>query len=352
MPVFRSVWRQVYTAIATASWTVLLGIALLHILACWAFLSAAGENELTALAATWFYYYVVTATTVGYGDLSPATDAGRVLASIFVVPGAIAIFTALLGKAITDISRYWKARLMGRGNYARKQGHVIVMGWQGDRTRRLIEGLINDPADDQPILVAASVQENPMPTQIDFVAVETLSDVKGLGRAGASGAKVIVVRGTNDDETLAATLAAQANAPRAHIVAHFEEDASARLLNGHVANVETVTSVSTDIIVRAACDPGTSRLSRLMFSAATEDTAYALQVPESSRRYAFMDLLINLKIHHGATLIGVRGAEDGEVDLNCPTDQSVGPGDVLYYISDHRLRQTDIRWNLLAGEAA
>ena len=184
---------------------------------------------------------MVTATTVGYGGLSPATDAGRVLASIFVVPGAIAIFTALLGKAITDISKYWKGRLMGRGKHDKKQGHVIVMGWQSDRTRRLIEGLINDdPADDQPILVAPSVQENPMPTHIDFVAAETLSGVKGPGRAGASGAKVIVVR----------------------------------------------------------------------------------------------------------------GADDGEVDLNCPTDRPGGPGDVLYYIADHRLRETDIDWNLLVGEPA
>lgn len=353
MPVARTLWRQVYTAIATARWSVLFTIAALHMLTSWAIMIAMSETDLTATFGTWFYYYVVTATTVGYGDLSPTTEAGRTLGSIYVVPGAIAIFTALLGKAVTDIGNYWKGRLMGMGDYTKRTNHVIVMGWQGERTRRLIEGMIHDdPAGEQPILVSAALEENPMPSQIDFVAVETLSDVRGLHRAGSAGAKIIVVRGRNDDETLAATLAAQANAKGAHIVAHFEEAEAAALVQGHCENLETVVSVSTDIIVRAACDPGTSTLSRLMFSAATEDTVYTVKAPDAAPSLGFLDLLIELKRRHGVALIGVKGANEREPDLNCAADRIVNSGDTIYYISDHRLRDGDIHWHLLGKEAA
>lgn len=352
MPVMRTMWRQVYTAIATARWSVLFAIAFVHMLTSWALMSWLGESDLTDNFGTWWYYYLVTATTVGYGDLSPATEVGRTLGSVFVIPGAIAIFTALLGKAVTDIGNYWKGRLMGMGDYSKRNGHVIVMGWQGERTRRLIEGMIHDDPDgEQPILVSASLEENPMPSQIDFVAVETLSDVRGLTRAGIAGAKVIIVRGRNDDETLAATLAARANACTAHVVAHFEEAASAALVSD-TPNLEAVVSVSTDIIVRAACDPGTSTLSRLMFSATTQDTAYSVCVPEGVSGGAFLDLLVKLKRRHGIALIGMKGANENEPDLNCDADRQVNGGDALYYIGDHRLRSEDLDWSALQAEAA
>ncbi len=41
------------------------------------------------------YFSVITLTTVGYGDISPATDAGKVFTMVYVVVG-IGIFVALV----------------------------------------------------------------------------------------------------------------------------------------------------------------------------------------------------------------------------------------------------------------
>ena len=60
------------------------------------------------------------------------------------------------------------------------------------------------------VLMAAVSDENPMPEAIDFVYSETLSDLDAYVRAGAGGAKSVLIRGANDDDTLAATLAALA----------------------------------------------------------------------------------------------------------------------------------------------
>lgn len=352
MPAMRFLWKRLYTAVATARWSMLLLVAAMHFLTSWALLVTTGEADLTGHAATFFYYYVVTATTVGYGDLSPAGDAGRIAASLYVVPIAIAIFTAIIGKAITDITSYLRRNHMGMGTHARKTGHIVVIGWQGDRTRRLIEGLIADGGrENQPVLVSSSLTENPMPSEIDFVSVETLSDGRGLERAGIAGSRTVIVRGRNDDETLAATLAAQAAAPDAHIVAHFEEEGPSRLIAGHCEGVETVVSVSTDIIVRAACDPGSSALARLMFSGSTADTAYSVRIP-SDVMTTFLDLLIHMKKRHAVTVIGTKCPDEGIVDLNCAADKRIGSDDVIYYIADHRLAANEIDWQGLKGEAA
>ena len=352
MPTMRLLWKRVYTAVATARWSVLLMVAAAHFLTSWMLLAAVGEADLTGHAVTFFYYYVVTATTVGYGDLSPVADAGRIAASLYVVPIAIAIFTAIIGKAITDITSYLRRNHMGMGSYAKKTGHIVVIGWQGDRTRRLLEGLLADrDGHEQPVLVSSSLTENPMPSEIDFISVETLSDGRGLERAGIAGSRTVIVRGRNDDETLAATLAAQASAPEAHIVAHFEEEGPSRLLAGHCQNVETVVSVSTDIIVRAACDPGSSALARLMFSGSTADTAYSVQIPPGVMT-SFLDLLVYMKKRHGVTVIGTLCPAEGMVDLNCEADKQIGSDDVIYYIADHRIPANDIEWQGLKGKAA
>ena len=352
MPAMRLLWKRLYTSIATARWSVLLLVAAAHFLTSWALLAATGETDLTGHAATYFYYYVVTATTVGYGDLSPGGDAGRIAASLYVVPVAIAIFTAIIGKAITDITSYLRRNHMGMGSYAKKTRHTVIIGWQGERTRRLIEGLISDSVNqEQPVLVSSAIAENPMPNEVDFISVETLSDGRGLKRAGISGSRTVIVRGRNDDETLAATLAAQASAPEAHIVAHFEEEGPSRLIADRCDNVETVVSVSTDIIVRAACDPGSSALARLMFSGNTEDTAYSIRIP-SGVMTNFLELLVHMKKRHGVTVIGTMCPSEGMVDLNCDSKKQVGSDDVIYYIADHRIAANDIEWQALKGEAA
>lgn len=349
MPVLNNVWRKVYMAIALASWKLLLGLFLAHMISSWLMMSYLNENDLTSSFVTWFYYYMVTATTVGYGDLSPSTDQGRLLTSLFVLPGAIAMFTVILGKAISELGSFWKGKLMGKGDYAKRTGHVIIVGWQGEKTRRLIGGIIHERTPDQanPVLMCGTITENPMPDEIDFIKVETLSDVEGLAKAGTAGAKSIIVRGNNDDETLAATVAVISKSSNAQIIAYFEEDKVANLVKGMTPRLEATVSVANDILVRAAYDPGTSAISRLLFSGANPDTAYMMEIPPEAPEINFVSLMILLKKISNVTLIGVRSSDKQEPDLNCGDTRIVKAGDIIYYIGDFRINSAEIPWGSL-----
>jgi voltage-gated potassium channel len=66
-------------------------------------------------------------------------------------------------------------------------------------------------------------------------------------------------------------------------------------------------------------------------------------VPAGCGAIGYFDAFCGLKQRHGLTLIGI-GHEDGHVDLNCGADKVLKPGDIIYYISDHRWSPADIDW--------
>ena len=50
-----------------------------------------GTNPFSSIPAT-FYWSIVTVTTVGYGDIYPITDAGKIFTSFYVLTGIGIIF--------------------------------------------------------------------------------------------------------------------------------------------------------------------------------------------------------------------------------------------------------------------
>lgn len=349
MPVFSRVLRRAYVALAELTWSAVLLILVAHFLVSWLLLALAGESALTDDAVGFVYYYMVTATTVGYGDLSPSSDAGRLITALWVLPGAIAIFTATLGKLLSGVSQVWRRNMKGLGDYRGREGHLVVLGWQDGTSRTLLELVADERTPDEPlpILIAKSIDDNPMPGEIDFVKAQRLADPQALERAGARGARSIVVRGENDDETLAAALVATTVCPSSHVVAHFEYQATADILSRQAARVETITSLSSELLVRSARDPGSSKVAKLLLSAASADTAYSIRVPEGTQPLTYEQALHGLRKAYHATLVGI--GKDGTVDLNCLDDVTISSGDTLYYISDHRLDGASFDWSRLNG---
>ncbi len=350
---FRELGQRIYYAIAMLRWGVLIAVIALHAVVSYIVLVVTDEVALIGDPWVYFYYYTTTATTVGYGDLSPQTEAGRTAAAIIILPGAIALFTAVLGKAVADIGNQWRRGLEGKGTYANRTDHIVIVGWQERATKRLIETLLEDRrAPVRPVLLAAAVEENPLPEAIDFIHTPTLSDIDGFARAGAANAKTILIRGANDDDTLAATLAARAIAPEVHVVAHIENEDTARLIETQIANIEVFSSISVDMMVRAAHDPGASRLASLMFSSRTESTAFSLRVPADIQPIGYLDALVALKKSLRITLIGVSEENGRHLDLNCVGDRKIKGGDTLFYIANERREPSEAQWHELARELA
>ena len=100
VPVFLSqLAKAIFVKISGLSWSVVVTVALFHFVISWAGLRWLDGGEASNSDIFW-YFYITTATTVGYGDFSPATSAGRLVTTLWIMPGSVALFTTIVAKTI------------------------------------------------------------------------------------------------------------------------------------------------------------------------------------------------------------------------------------------------------------
>lgn len=63
-----------------------------------------GENGFESIPAS-IYWAIVTTTTVGYGDITPGTDLGKILSSMMMILGYV-IIAVPTGLISVEMSRY------------------------------------------------------------------------------------------------------------------------------------------------------------------------------------------------------------------------------------------------------
>ncbi|MHA1564962.1 MAG: potassium channel family protein, partial [Alphaproteobacteria bacterium] len=139
MPIFLSrLVKALYIKVSSLDWSVVIGVALLHFAISWIALAWLDGGEVSSSGIFW-YFYITTATTVGYGDFSPATAAGRLITTLWIMPGGIALFTTIVAKAIQAFTDGWRKKVRGLGSYEDLEGHIVILGWQGARTRSMVD---------------------------------------------------------------------------------------------------------------------------------------------------------------------------------------------------------------------
>ncbi len=339
--------RPLLAYVYRLSWPSLIAATVLLFAITWVGLLILEPADSPIIRAdTFWWFFFVTGTTVGYGDFAPMSQGGRLITVIFNMAGGIGLLGAFIGKLAGDFSTIIRRRHLGKGSYLFMSGHIVIFGWRKERTHKIVDSILADEAEDRQIILCSStVLENPMPEKVSFVSGSQLAADDILQRSNTKEASCVIIDGGNDDQTLAIGIGVNALLNgHTHVVAYFQAEEYAKLLRNVNPRIETIVDMSGDLLVRAMQDPGSSQLHEELLSALVGSaTQFSVQVPDSVSTMSYLDMLMGLKRHHDATLLAVAPSNSpGRLHLNANDD--INPKDSLFIVAKRRLSQTDIDW--------
>lgn len=196
------------------------GVAIIGAFAYGTFGSFALRDQYTGVETMLdaFYYTLITATTVGYGDATPETQVAR-LFGISVVVFATASFAVFLGTLLAPAIEARFTRALGRmteSELERLDNHVVLIGF-GDLTVPVIESL-----DDRVEYLIIEDRDDIVPriqSREFHLLVGSGTDEQTLRQARASRARAIIIATDDDARDVLAILTARDVAPNVRIVA-------------------------------------------------------------------------------------------------------------------------------------
>ncbi|WP_170006622.1 potassium channel family protein [Bacillus fonticola] len=286
-----------------------------------------------------FYYVMTTFSTVGYGDYSPVTVAGKLFAVLMYLIG-IGLLGVVIGKIVDAFTIFRRNREEGKVAYT-KENHIIIIGW-GKKTETAVKEIMeSDKAID--IVVIDTLLKAPFDVTLDRVHYiqGNPTEEEPFEKANISKARAAIIFSDDniqepslrDAKTLSVSITVERLAPTVHTT--VEVMAEKNISNfSHVKVDEFILSQETisRLAVRSAMDKGVSSVYTQLISRQQGEDLYKIAKKEKWITYhdAFLDLL-----QQGATLIADRDA----LNINRRLDQPIPDNAVLYVICNKETYQ-------------
>lgn len=333
---------------AEMRWYSIVLALLIYGVSSWIFLFLAGEKELLELN-DFVYWLIVTGSTVGYGDMSPSTGAGKYIVALYVIPLGLSIFALVIGRIAAWVSQQWSKGVKGLKTL-NVQNHVLVIGWNGQRTIQLLNLLLRerDGTNHRPeiVLCVRADITNPMPDSVEFVKVRSFNNDEDMDRACIAHASVIVMDNPEDDLTMTTALYCSRRNKTGHLIAYFKDESLVPLLQDHCPNIECTPSVAVEMLAKSAFDPGSSLLQHDLLTAQDGQAQFSVEIPPDVESVLAENVFIQLKKHYNATFIGyLSQTVPATITLNPNMQDKLKSGDKLFYIAASRIR--NLNWQSL-----
>lgn len=219
-----------------------------------------------------FYYTLVTASTVGYGDAAPTSQTARLFGMSVVVVGtasfAIALGT-LLGPAIE--ARF--SRALGRMTQTQLElleDHLLLLG-----SGALTDAILEEIDEDVPIVMVT--QDVDRARELTDRGIDVLrgdpADEETLNRVGLAEARAVIVASDDDAVDALAVLTARHLRPDVHVAAAATNR----------ENVEKLRRAGADAVISPAVLGGhLAARSAMGYEAAAKEAAEVVETEDTS----------------------------------------------------------------------
>jgi voltage-gated potassium channel len=339
VPIF--IYRAVQLArIALRGWRLPLALAIFVFLTSWLamWLAEPASNEVTRPENYW-WYFIVTAATVGYGDFFPETVLGHVVGA-YVIVGGIVTLTVLFTRLATYLQTVKGRRMKGLVGLDVK-GHIVILGYLAGRTERLVGTLIHEGCPNLVLCAWDDVAEHPMPEQsnVQFVRGD-LTNVDVMQRACVADAATVVIDGRDDNESLAIAVAVDHANPNVHMVAALRDMSRCTHLRYVNPGVQCVQWHMPKLVTEEALDPGITQVYTDLMSEGGSGNTYSMRLPATLAHMTFGECQTHFGRRFGATVIAVR--QQAGLAVSPAWDTPLDNQMTVYYLADRRIKPSEL----------
>lgn len=249
-----------------------------------------------------FWWVMTTVTTVGYGDYSPVTLFGRLIALFLYIFG-IGIIGVVIGKVVDGLASFRKKREEGDIVYKGKS-HYIIIGWSKKAEFAVNEMLTTKP--DTQIIIIDDLEKAPFLTENIHYIKGQASTSETLVKANIENAASVLIFADDrivdgqlsDGKTLLIASAIEGTAPHVHTVVEVMEESNIKnfeymKVNEFIISQETISS----LFVRSAFRKGISNVYNQLLRRSHGDDLYYVPASSQWKTYqdAFNELLADRK---------------------------------------------------------
>lgn len=254
-----------------------------------------GTNDAIKTPFDSLYWIIVTMSTVGYGDISPATAMGRLIAIVIMFVGVsfMGLFSATVASGIVERNIKGGMGMLD----VDLEGHVVVCGWNHN-AYRLVENIIESQKNKK-IVILANLPNKPIDNKnVYFVKGDPTNEVD-LHRANIEKAETaIVLLDTSsgnlesaDARTILTTLAIETINSDVYTCAEIQDSKNLpHLRNARVDEVITSGEFSGRLMAHTAVSHGISKVISEILTRNEGSDLQKVSLPDEFAGESFDDL--------------------------------------------------------------
>ncbi len=296
------------------------------------------EPNLSLIDSLW--WAVVTLTTVGYGDVTPKTIAGRFIAFLDMLVG-IGVLTLLTATVASILVERKISKDLGMHSYNFEE-HIILCEWNY-RSEIVIKELRIEPETEKtPIVLISDIDRKPIKDKhLFFVKGEVCDET--LHQANLLKAKTVIILGDEnldykqrDARVILSTLTVKSINNKAYTIVELINENNIETCKRACADEIIVSSkLSSNLISSSAINHGISRVITDIVTYEYGSQLFKRLVSEAEEGKLFIDVFMKMKKDSQSTVIAIQHGNEGETISNPPADYQLAADDYLIFIATY-----------------